>query len=480
MSDTQSPPRYTDPLVSRYASADMASVFSTEVKSRYWRKLWIALAEAEAELGLPVNAEQIAEMKAVEADIDLKRVAELENKLRHDVMAHVHAFGEQCPTAMPVIHLGATSCYVTDNSEVWQMREGLKLVRARLVGLIRSLMNFAREWKDQPTLGFTHFQPAQLTTVGKRATLWLHDFVQDLREIENRLDTLDFRGVKGTTGTQASFLSLFDGDHSKVAELQKRVAEKMGFERVAPVTGQTYSRKQDWLIAAALSSIAQSVHKFANDIRLLQNLKEIEEPFGSSQIGSSAMAYKRNPMRSERATGLARWVVNAAQNAAMTASEQWFERTLDDSANRRLAIPHLFLGVDALLLITGNIASGLVVYPSMIEGRIALELPFMATENIMMAAVRAGGNRQELHEVIRVHSQAAADEVKHGGRNNLLERLADDESIPLSLSELQKELDPVSYIGRASEQVEEYWHETVKPILDARADIGMKAEDLKV
>ena len=480
MNDQSASPRYADPLVSRYASPEMAAIFSTEEKSRYWRKLWIALAEAEAELGLPVTAEQLDEMRAHVKDIDLDRVAELEGKLRHDVMAHVHAYGEQCPRARGVIHLGATSCYVTDNSEVWQMREGLRLVRARLVGLIAALGAFADTWKAQPTLGFTHFQPAQLTTVGKRATLWLHDFVQDLAEIEHRLDTLDFRGVKGTTGTQASFLSLFDGDNAKVAELEAKVAGKMGFARVAPVTGQTYSRKQDWLVAAALSSIAQSVHKFANDVRLLQNLKEIEEPFGKSQIGSSAMAYKRNPMRSERATGLARWVITTAQNAALTASEQWFERTLDDSANRRLAIPHLFLGVDALLLIVTNVASGLVVYPAMIEQRIALELPFMATENILMAAVRAGGDRQELHEVIRVHSQAAADAVKMGEKNDLLERLGKDERIPLSLDDLQRELAPSAYVGRAPEQVTEYLAATLSPLLAERDGIATKAEDLKV
>ncbi|HQI75180.1 MAG TPA: adenylosuccinate lyase [Candidatus Latescibacteria bacterium] len=473
-------PRYADPLVSRYASPEMATIFADLTRFRQWRRLWIALAEAEKELGLPISEEQLAEMRAHAEDIDIARADELERKLRHDVMAHVHAFGEQCPGARPIIHLGATSCYVTDNSELWQIREGLRLLRARIVRLITNLADFARTWRSQPALGYTHFQPAQLTTVGKRATLWLHDFVEDLLEIEYRLDRLAFRGLKGTTGTQASFLELFDGDHARVRELEARVARKMGFERVVPVTGQTYSRKQDWQVLQALSGIAQSVHKFGNDIRLLQHLKEIEEPFGSSQIGSSAMAYKRNPMRSERATGLARWVLNVVQNASMTASEQWFERTLDDSANRRLAIPHAFLGADALLILTTNIVKGLVVYPAMIEQHIRQELPFMATENLLMAAVRAGGDRQLLHETIRVHSQAAGDAVKAGGRNDLLERLANDPGFPLESAEIARELEPKRFVGRAPEQVYEYLDEVVAPILAARANLKPPETEVKV
>jgi len=472
--------RYSDPLVSRYASPEMSRIFAEVVRFRQWRRLWIALAEAQKELGLPVTDEQIAELRAHADDVDLVRARELEKELRHDVMAHVHAYGEQCPKARGIIHWGATSCFVTDNSELWQMREGLKLVRARLLAVIRVLAQFAREWRAQPTLGFTHFQPAQLTTVGKRATLWLHDFVLDLEEVEYRLDRLAFRGVKGTTGTQASFLALFDGNHGKVRKLERLVADKMGFERVSPVTGQTYTRKQDWQIASTLSGVAQSVHKFANDVRLLQHLKEIEEPFESSQVGSSAMAYKRNPMRSERATGIARWVIAAAQNAAMTHAEQWFERTLDDSANRRLAIPHLFLGVDALLVLVANVASGLVVYPKMIERHIETELPFMATEDLLMAAVRAGGDRQVLHEVIRVHAQAAGDAVKDGGKNDLLERLAGDERFPLSKETVSKVLDPIRYVGRAPEQVDEYLAEVVEPLLAERADVVAESVELRV
>jgi adenylosuccinate lyase len=474
------PPRYTDPLVSRYASAEMSAIFASETRFRQWRRLWIALAEAQHELGLPVTSSQITEMKEHANDLDLDRAAELERKVRHDVMAHVGAFGEQCPTARPIIHLGATSCFVTDNSEVWQIREGLTLIRARLVSVIRQLSEFADEWASQPTLGFTHYQPAQLTTVGKRGTLWLHDFVSDLKEIEYRMETLDFRGVKGTTGTQASFLSLFDGDHDKVRDLESRVAHKLGFDRVAPVTGQTYSRKQDWQVAAVLSGIAQSVHKMCNDIRLLQNLKEIEEPFEKSQIGSSAMAYKRNPMRSERATGLARWVMSAAQSPAMTAAEQWFERTLDDSANRRLALAHLFLGADAVLVLAANITSGLVVYPAMIERRVAQELPFMATENLLMAAVKKGGDRQELHEIIRVHSQAAADRVKSGGENTLLAELAKDGAFPLTAREITSELDPSAYTGRASEQVADYLSGIVAPLLATRSDAAVRTPELVV
>jgi len=473
-------PRYRDPLVGRYASAEMARVFAEETRFILWRRLWVALAEAERELGLPIDGSQIADLRANIENLNLERARQIEREVRHDVMSHVRAYAEQCPSAGGVIHLGATSCFVTDNSELWQIREGLRLVRARLVAVIRVLREFAGTWKKQPTLGFTHYQPAQLTTVGKRATLWLHDFVEDLRDVEYRLGRLAFRGVKGTTGTQASFLALFDGDHEKVKRLERLVAEKMGFEHVAPVTGQTYSRKQDWQVGAALSGVAQTVHKLSNDIRLLQNLKEIEEPFGKSQIGSSAMAYKRNPMRSERAAGLARWVISIAQNPAMTHAEQWFERTLDDSANRRLALAHLFLGADALLVLAADITNGLVVFPKMIEKHVALELPFMATENLLMAAVRAGGNRQDLHEIIRVHSQAAADQVKNGGENDLLIRLANDPEFPLSGSEIQRELEPRKYIGRAAEQVDEYFAEVVDPLLAERADIDVGRAEVRV
>ena len=473
-------PRYHDPLVSRYASAEMAAIFSDETRFGLWRRLWVALAEAEAELGLPITPQQIAELKAHVEDIDFARARALERTLRHDVMAHVHAYGEQCPTARPIIHWGATSCYVTDNSEQLQMREGLRLVRARLVGIIRALADFGRTWRALPTLGFTHFQSAQPVTVGKRATLWLHDFVVDLAEVEHRLGRLAFRGVKGTTGTQASFLSLFDGDHAKVRRLEELVAAKIGFERVAPVTGQTYSRKEDWQIASALSGIAQSAHKFANDIRLLQHLKEVEEPFEAAQIGSSAMAYKRNPMRCERATGLARWVINAAQNAAATHAEQWFERTLDDSANRRLTIPHLFLGADAILLLVTNVAGGLVVHPAMIERHMAEELPFMATEELLMAGVRAGSDRQTLHETIRVHALAASDQVKRGGTNDLLERLAADKAFPLSREEIMREVDPGRYVGRAPEQVDEYLAGVVEPLLAERADVRVPGGEVRV
>lgn len=480
MAEDRESVRYSDPLVDRYASAEMSRIFADLVRFRLWRQLWIALAEAQHELGLPITDEQVAELRAHADDVDIVRARELEKKLRHDVMAHVHAYGERCPNARGIIHWGATSCYVTDNSEVWQMREGLRLIRARLVAVIRALATFARKWRAQPTLGFTHFQPAQLTTVGKRATLWLHDFVLDLEEVEYRLDRLAFRGVKGTTGTQASFLALFEGDHEKVRKLESRVAEKMGFERVAPVTGQTYTRKQDWQIAATLSGIAQSVHKLANDLRLLQHLKEIEEPFEAAQVGSSAMAYKRNPMRSERATGIARWVIAAAQNAAMTHAEQWLERTLDDSANRRLSIPHLFLGVDALLVIVANVVAGMVVHPEMIGRHVAEELPFMATENLLMAAVLAGGDRQNLHEIIRVHAQAAADAVNGGGPNDLLERLAADETFPLSKQAITEVLGPVSYVGRAPQQVDEYLAEVVDPLLAERADVAVGSTELRV
>jgi len=420
---------YRSPLSARYAGAAMSNLFSEGFKFRTWRKLWVALAESERELGLPITAKQVAAMKRAADDVNFAEAEKLEKVTRHDVMAHVQAFGLQCPEARGIIHLGATSCYVTDNTELIQMREGMRILQGKLAKAIHLLAKFAVKYKALPTLGFTHFQPAQPTTVGKRACLWAQDFALDLEELEQRTAALRFRGVKGTTGTQASFLALFEGDERKVVRLEGLVARKMGFARVMAVTGQTYSRKVDSQVMAALSGIAQSASKMANDIRILQGLKEIEEPFSKTQVGSSAMAYKRNPMRSERIGSLARFVINLAQNAPMTAATQWLERTLDDSANRRLAIAEGFLTTDALLNICINVASGLVVNKAQIAKRLASELPFMATEDILMAAVKAGGDRQELHERIRVHSQAAAHAVKQEGRDNdLLERLMGDEA----------------------------------------------------
>ena len=456
---------YESPLSSRYASPEMLYLFSADKKFTTWRRLWIALARAEMELGLPITQAQIDELEAHKDEIDYEAAARYERQLRHDVMAHIHAYGDQCPNAMPIIHLGATSCYVGDNTDVILMKEGLELLRGKLVNLIDRLTKFAMEYRGLPTLGFTHFQPAQLTTVGKRATLWANELVMDLEELNHRIDSLQFRGVKGTTGTQASFLELFGGDHEKVRQLEKKVSAEMGFEKVVPVCGQTYSRKMDANVLATLSAIAQSAGKFATDLRLLSHLKELEEPFQDKQIGSSAMPYKRNPMRCERICSLARYVIADAINPAFTAYNQWFERTLDDSANKRISIPEAFLAVDAILQIYLNVTDGLKVYPKVIERRLREELPFMATENIMMDAVKRGGNRQELHERIRVHSVAAGRVVKEEGcQNDLIDRIAADPAFGLTKEEILAHMDPMAYIGRCEAQAEEFSAQVVDPI----------------
>ena len=456
---------YESPLSSRYASREMLYLFSPDKKFTTWRRLWIALARAEMKLGLPITQAQIDEMEQHKDDIDYEAAARYERQLRHDVMAHIHAFGDLCPMAMPIIHLGATSCFVGDNTDVILMREGLELLRGKLVNLIDRLTKFAMEYRAMPTLGFTHFQPAQLTTVGKRATLWVNELVMDLEELEHRIDSLQFRGVKGTTGTQASFLELFGGDQEKVRRLEKLVSEEMGFEKVVPVCGQTYSRKMDANVLATLSGIAQSAGKFATDLRLLSHLKEMEEPFQEKQIGSSAMPYKRNPMRCERICSLARYVIVDALNPAFTSYNQWFERTLDDSANKRISIPEAFLAVDAILQIYLNVTDGLKVYPKVIERRLRAELPFMATENIMMDAVKRGGDRQALHERIRIHSVAAGKVVKEeGGQNDLVDRIAGDPMFGLTKEEILAHMDPAAYIGRCPAQVEEFDRDVVEPI----------------
>ena len=472
--------QYSNPLITRYASNEMSRIWSAQKKHSTWRKLWIALAECEKQLGLDITDEQINELKAHVEDIDFDAAARYEKKLRHDVMAHVHAYGDQCPSAKGIIHLGATSCYVTDNSELIEIKESLLLVRRRLIQLIDQLGQFAYQYKDLPCLGFTHLQPAQPTTVGKRACLWLQDLVLDLEEVEHRLSTLRFRGVKGTTGTQATFLSLFDGDHEKVVALDRLVTEKMGFKEAYPITGQTYSRKIDSQVLDVLGGIGQTAHKAGTDIRILQHKKEIEEPFEKDQIGSSAMAYKRNPMRSERMCALSRFAMNLGGNADDTMATQWMERTLDDSANRRLSLPLAFLAIDAVLIIYRNICTGLVVYPKVIEKHLNEELPFMATEEILMAAVRAGGDRQDLHELIRVHSQAAAQQVKeHGKANDLIERLKKEKAF--AKVDLESTLDARKYIGRAPEQVVRFIESTVKPIRQKYKDqLGTDAEELKV
>ena len=471
--------QYQHPLVERNASAEMIYLFSPAKKFGTWRRLWLALAESQRELGLKITAKQIQAMKQHLDDIDYTYAARMEKKLRHDVMAHVHTLAKAAPVAGPIIHLGATSAFVGDNTDLVIIREGLELVRARLVNVIDALGKFARRYKSLPTLGRTHLQPAQLTTVGKRATLWAQDLVLDLEEIETRLDKLAFRGTKGTTGTQASFLALFDGDHKKVARLEKLVAKKMGFDKCYTVTGQTYPRKVDAQVVYTLAGIATSVQKLCNDVRILASIKEIEEPFEKSQVGSSAMAYKRNPMRCERATGLARFVLSIANSPAATAAEQMFERTLDDSANRRITIPEAFMAIDGTLLILQNVASGLVVYPKVIGANVAAELPFMATENIIMAGVKAGSNRQELHEQIRKHSQAAAQQVKMQGKpNDLIERLKADPAFgKVNFARL---LRPKDFIGRAPEQVDEFVREVIGPIRRKyRKLLGTKVE-LKV
>jgi adenylosuccinate lyase len=457
---------YRNPLVDRYASREMSAIFSAATKFGTWRRLWLALAESQQELGLEIPDAALAAMRQHLDDIDLRRVAEIEKRLRHDVMAHVHHFGEVAPDAKAVIHLGATSAYVTDNTELLQHRDALLLVRRRLLSCIAALAAFARTHRALPTLGFTHFQPAQPTTVGKRATLWIQDLLLDLEELDHRLDTIRFRGVRGTTGTEASFLELFDGDGARVDELNRRIAAKMGFSRLYAVTGQTYTRKTDYAYLSTLAGIATSASKFAHDIRLLQHLKEVEEPFEDEQIGSSAMAYKRNPMRTERITGLARHVIALTIDPAFTAATQWLERTLDDSANRRIAIPEAYLGVDASLLLMHNVSAGLVVRPAVIRRHLDEELPFMATETILMHAVRRGGDRQDLHERIRRHSVAAAEVVKEqGGRNDLVDRIAGDATFGMSRSDIEAMLDPARFTGRAAEQVDIFLRNDVDPVL---------------
>ncbi len=473
---------YESPLSARYASKEMKYIFSPDKKFRTWRKLWIALAESEKELGLPITQEQIDELKAHADDINYEVAQEREKIVRHDVMSHVYAYGVQCPNAKGIIHLGATSCYVGDNTDIIIMTEGLKLIRNKLITVIRNLSKFADEYKALPTLAFTHFQPAQPTTVGKRATLWLQELLMDLEDVEYQLSKAKLLGSKGTTGTQASFLELFDGDHEKCKMLDHKIAEKMGYKACFPVSGQTYSRKLDSQFLNVLAGIAQSAAKFSNDIRLLQHLKEVEEPFEKNQIGSSAMAYKRIPMRSERIGSLSRYVMVDVLNGYFTTATQWFERTLDDSANKRLSIPEAFLAVDGILSLYANVADGLVVYPKVIEQRLRKELPFMATENIMMDAVKKrGADRQQLHEKIREHSMAASRVVKvEGGENDLLERIAADEAFGVTLEELEHILKPENYTGRAKEQTEDFLNECIKPVLEKYADVESDKPEINV
>jgi len=471
---------YTSPLETRYASREMQELFGDQMRISTWRRLWLALAQSQRELGLDsVTETQLVQMREHLDDIDFEAAGEYERKFRHDVMAHIHAFGDAAPQAKGIIHLGATSQYVNCNTDMIVMRRALETIRARLVNVIDALANFAAEHRELPCLAFTHFQPAQMTTVGKRAALWCMDFIRDLRDIEYRLANLEFRGAKGTTGTQASFLALFDGDHEKVKALDRSVAEKMGFDKIAPVTGQTYSRKIDAAIAQTLAGVAASVHKLCNDVRLLAHRKEMEEPFEKTQVGSSAMAYKRNPMRCERATGLARFVMDVSTSPLHTAAEQWFERTLDDSANKRLAMSEVFLATDAILLITLNVAQGLVVYPAVIAAGIASELPFMATENILMAAVAAGGDRQELHELIRAHSMAAGEQVKlHGKPNDLIARIKADPAF--AEVDIDAALRPEDFIGRSPQQVDEFIAGEVAPIREQYKDLLGQQADLRV
>ncbi len=469
---------YQTPLAQRYASKEMQYIFSPDMKFKTWRRLWIALAETEKELGLDITDEQIEELKAHKDDINYEDARKREKEVRHDVMSHVYAYGLQCPKAKGIIHLGATSCYVGDNTDIIIMTEGLKLVRKKLINVISELAKFAEEYKAQPTLAFTHFQPAQPTTVGKRATLWMNEFVMDLEDLDYILSTMKLLGCKGTTGTQASFLELFNGDHDKIRMIDKKIADKMGFDACVPVSGQTYSRKVDTRVLNVLAGIAASAHKMSNDIRLLQHLKEVEEPFEKSQIGSSAMAYKRNPMRSERICSLARYVIIDTLNPAITEVSQWFERTLDDSANKRISVPEGFLATDGILDLCINVVDGLVVYPKVIEKHLMAELPFMATENIMMDAVKAGGDRQELHEKIRELSMEAGKTVKVEGKdNNLLELIAEDPAFPLGLEELKASMDPKKYVGCSAHQVEKFLNEVVNPIIEAnKDDLGVTAE----
>ena len=469
---------YTSPLSTRYSSPEMKYLFSPEMKFRTWRKLWIALAESEHELGLEITREQIDELKAHQDDINYEVAEAREKEVRHDVMSHVYAYGQQCPTAKGIIHLGATSCYVGDNTDIIIMSEALKLVKKQLVNAISQLAKFADEYKDMPTLAFTHYQPAQPTTVGKRATLWLNDLVMDLQDLEYVHSSLKLLGCKGTTGTQASFMELFNGDHEKCKTLDQKIAEKMGFDACYPVSGQTYSRKVDSRVLNVLAGIAQSAHKFSNDIRLLQHMKEVEEPFEKHQIGSSAMAYKRNPMRSERMASLANYVMSDAMNPQITAATQWFERTLDDSANKRISVSEAFLATDAILSLYINISENLVVYPKVVRAHLMAELPFMATENIMMDAVKAGGDRQELHERIRQLSMEAGKTVKEEGKpNDLLDRIAADPAFNISKEALQKVMKPENYVGRAPQQTTEFLDGVIKPILTQNSDLlGMEPE----
>ncbi|MFT7680470.1 MAG: adenylosuccinate lyase [Planctomycetota bacterium] len=477
---TASSETYQNPLATRYASRAMARNFSDVKKFSTWRRLWIALAESEHELGIDITEEQLAEMRASVDDLDLEAAKRYEAELRHDVMAHIHAWGDQCPKARPIMHLGATSCYVGDNTDLVVLRDGIRLLRGQLVSLIACLREFCVEWRELPTLGFTHYQPAQATTVGKRATLWLQDLVHDLEDLDHAEQCIRFRGVKGTTGTQASFLELFDGDHEKVRELDRRVTSKMGFERTFGVTGQTYPRRMDHRVLAVLSGICQSAHKFATDLRLLSNRREVEEPFGEKQIGSSAMPWKRNPMRSERICALARFVIELEGNAAHTAANQWFERTLDDSANRRMSLGESFLGTDAVLSLMLNVCSGLVVNPAIVKRNLDQELPFLATENVLMEAVKAGGDRQDLHERIRVHSHAAARAIKDGGEGELPKRLAADPAFSAVAGKLDDLLDGSLYVGRAPVQVLEFMEAEVDPILAAHKDLVGATGDVRV
>lgn len=470
--------KYETPLTSRYASDEMQEIFSPDMKFRTWRRLWLSLARAQKQLGLNITDEQISEMEQNLDNVNYDDAIQREREVRHDVMAHIYAFGLQCPKAKPIIHLGATSCYVGDNTDIIIMRKAMLLVRKKLINVISKLADFAEKYKDMPALAYTHLQPAQLTTVGKRATLWINELVMDLEDLEYRISKLMLLGSKGTTGTQASFLELFDGDHEKVKKCEELIAKDMGFGGVVPVSGQTYSRKVDSQVLSVLSGIAQTASKFSNDLRILQNFKEIEEPFEAHQIGSSAMPYKRNPMRSERITSLARYVIIDSLNPAFTAATQWFERTLDDSSNKRISIPEAFLAVDSILNIMLNVSQGLVVYPKVIRNRIMKELPFMASENIMMSAVKKGGDRQELHERIRLHSIAAGKRVKEEGLDNdLIDRICSDPAFNITKEEIETILDPKNFIGRSAQQVEEFLEEVVRPILDNNKDLlGLSAE----
>lgn len=469
---------YNTPLNTRYASKEMSYIFSDEMKFKTWRKLWVALAESEKELGLNITDEMIDELKANMENINYEVAEAKEKEIRHDVMSHVHAYGVQCPNAKGIIHLGATSCYVGDNTDIIVMKEALKLIKSKLLNVMKSLSDFSMKYKDLPTLGYTHYQPAQVTTVGKRASLWLHELYLDIQSLDFVIDSLKLRGVKGTTGTQASYMKLFNNDGEKVKALDKMVAKKIGFQEVYPVTGQTYSRKIDSIVLNTLSEVAQSAYKFSNDLRLLQSMKEIEEPFGKKQIGSSAMAYKRNPMRSERMGALARYIIVNSLNPAITSSTQWFERTLDDSANKRISVAEAFLALDGVLNLYLNVSSNLVVYPKVIESHLKSELPFMATENILMECVKRGGDRQELHESIRVHSMDAAKRVKEEGLDNdLIERIITDKAFNMTEQEIRDIIDPVKFVGRAPQQVEELIREYINPIIEQNKELlGVKAE----